>query len=210
MSDKIIITGTGRAGTSFLMILLTLLKLDTGFQINDVSTFSLPNAAGMERKITANHNILKNPEFIADIENIVKMSNINLKHVIIPIREYEESAKSRLNNSQQNIWEGHLWNADSLESQQAFYHKIMANYLKVMVQYDIPTIFIDFKRMITDIHYLYNKLKPIFYPLNININTFTIAYKQATMIAKRKVFYTHFNVTNNPNNPEKIFNTKFK
>lgn len=209
MSEKIIITGTGRAGTSFLVVILTLLKLDTGFKIDDIDTYSLPNAAGMESTIYRNHQILKNPKFIADIEQIIEMPNLLLKYVIIPIREYEESAHSRFNNSQKHILEGSLWLADNVESQQAFYHKIMANYVKVMVQYDIPTIFIDFKRMTTDIQYLYNKLQPIL-PTTLGIKQFEIAYTQATIIAKRKIFYTH--VDNSSSNMERILTpyTKFK
>lgn len=210
MLEKILITGTGRAGTSFLMVLLTLLGLDTGFKINDPKTFSLPNAAGMERKIIANHKILKNPIFMEDIEDIVQMPDIGLKYVIIPIREYEASAKSRFENSEKHIWEGSLWGANTVESQEAFYHKIMANYLKVMVQYDIPTIFIDFKRMIADITYLYNKLTPILPTDTIHLDRFKKAYEEATIIAKRKVFYTHFNITSDPEKPEKQFRTMFK
>jgi len=210
MSEKIIITGTGRAGTSFLMILLTLLGLDTGFKIDDKNTFSLPNASGMERKIIAKHKILKSPTFMEDIEDIVQMPNIALKYVIIPIREYQASAKSRFENSEKNIWEGSLWGANTVESQEAFYHKIMANYLKVMVQYDIPTVFIDFTRMIKDIKYLFDKLKPILPTNKITIKEFKIAYEDATIIAKRKVFYTHVDTTSDPENPEKIYTTMFK
>ena len=55
----------------------------------------------------------------------------------------------------------------------------MAQYLETMVIYDIPTIFIDFKKMINNPRYLYFKLIVIFDKYNISFKVFKEAYIKA-------------------------------
>jgi hypothetical protein len=47
-----VISGTGRAGTTFLVELFTNLKIDTGFSKDELKTFKFSNCnAGLERKM---------------------------------------------------------------------------------------------------------------------------------------------------------------
>lgn len=94
--------------------------------------------------------------------------------MIIPIRDYQEAALSRVSNG---VGEGGLWCASSYKEQLQFFHKIMAEYLVEMVQHDIPTLFLDFKRMVSDPEYLYKKL--IIY-LPMDEAAFKEAYIKAT------------------------------
>ncbi len=70
---KILITGTGRSGTTFLIKLFTHLGFDTGFHKNNFSKFIYTNCnADMEREIKENYQVLKSPFFIEKMEDILK------------------------------------------------------------------------------------------------------------------------------------------
>ncbi len=174
---KVLITGTGRSGTTFLIELLTLLDLDTGFQRVNYTQYIFPNCgSGMELDVTSPHKFLKNPEFIRDIRNVLNTTTI--QSVIIPIRNYTESASSRAQHGKAQA--GGLWgNVTDAISQEVFYYQIMAQYLVSMVRYDIATVFIDFDRMIANHMYLYMKLKHIL-PSSISLDHFERAFVEAS------------------------------
>lgn len=70
--EKILITGTGRCGTTFLIKLFSFLDFDTGYNRNTYNSGICSNCnSGMENDYKSNIYILKNPTFIHDIENIV-------------------------------------------------------------------------------------------------------------------------------------------
>lgn len=142
--EKILITGTGRCGTTFLIKLFSFLDFNTGYDRNNYkSSISTNCNSGMERSYKDNYNIIKNPTFIMDIETISKDTSIIIKNVIIPIRDLKISAKSRVNHGKQN---GGLWNAENELSQIDFYKNILTNYIIISTKYDINTIFIDFDK----------------------------------------------------------------
>ena len=176
--EKILITGTGRCGTTFLIKLFTFLDFDTGFSKQDYSKYIDEQCnSGMEYQYTSEHYILKNPVFILNIHHIIQDKNVSIKQVIIPIRDYTLSAKSRVkynNNS------GGLWNAKDQKTQENFYNTIISNYTYFMTKYDINTLFIDFDRMVSDKLYLYNKLQHILSEKNINYNSFCIIYDEVS------------------------------
>lgn len=178
--DKILISGTGRCGSTFLIKIFSFAGTNTGFDLNNYNNFINKNCnAGMEKPINSWYYILKNPIFILDIEHIIGYANI--KYMIIPIRNYEASAKSRVNLG---IGAGGLFNATDEKSQIDYYEKNMANYLYKMVKYDINTVFLDFDKFTTDKLYLYNKLKHIFDELNVSFDTYSYAYDLATETSK--------------------------
>ena len=181
--EKILITGTGRCGTTFLIKLFSFLDFNTGYDRNNykLSIFSNCNS-GMERSYKDNYNIIKNPEFIADIENILKDTSITIKNIIIPIRDLELSAKSRVNYGKYAT--GGLWNADDELSQIDFYKNILTNYIIISTKYEINTIFIDFDKMINDKIYLFNKLKNILDEKNINLEIFSHVYDEVSLSSK--------------------------
>jgi hypothetical protein len=180
MSEKIIITGTGRCGTTFLMKIFSFLGMDTGYTLENYKENIDPLCnAGMEQNMSSKHMIIKNPLFMNFMDFAIKMMKI--KYVIIPIRDYGKSAQSRKKIGEGN---GGYWNASNEQEQISFYHKIMSQYLLTMVKYDIPTIFIDFEKMIYSPNYLYTQLEKIFQELNISKNDFNIAYVLASETSK--------------------------
>jgi len=180
--EKILITGTGRSGTTFLIKLFSWLEYHTGYTKDNYKKYINTNCnSGMERKYYENFYILKNPNFIRNIETIIKDENINIKYVIIPIRNYNLSAQSRVKNGKKN---GGLLYATDLNSQIQYYKNIMANYVYFMSKYDIPTIFIDFDKMINDKQYLFSKLNSILMEKNISYEKFSVAYDEVELNSK--------------------------
>ena len=77
----IVITGTGRAGTSFLVELLTNLGLDTGYRSEELNKFKYSlGRAGFENDIRKENNpyIVKDPVFCDYAEEVFKREDIIL------------------------------------------------------------------------------------------------------------------------------------
>jgi hypothetical protein len=180
--EKVLITGTGRCGTTFLIKLFSFLDFNTGFNRDNYKSKIFVNCnSGMERPYNDKYYILKSPGFISNIENIIKDETIKIKNIIIPIRDLKISARSRVKH-----WNnpGGLWNATDELSQIDFYKNILTNYIFISTKYDINTIFIDFDKMINDKGYLYNKLKIILDEKNIDFETFSLAYEESSLTCK--------------------------
>ena len=126
----------------------------------------------MERQYYESYSILKNPSFISDMNSILEKEVIKL--VIIPIRDLQASALSRMKYHGC----GGLWNAHDEESQILYYHRILSEYMCIMTKHDIPTLFLDFDKMITDKQYLFNKLNPLLE--GITLDTFCQVYDEVS------------------------------
>lgn len=200
--EKILITGTGRCGTTFLIKLFSFLGFNTGYN-RDNYHLSISNNcnSGMERNYTENYYILKNPIFIQNIETIVKDKSITIKKVIIPIRDLNISAKSRVKHGKNN---GGLWCADDEFSQINFYKDILTNYLFISTKYDINTIFIDFDKMISDKTYLFNKLKNILEEKNIGFDDFLLVYDEVSLCSKPVEHRTELHTQDGDINTEQL------
>ena len=110
-----------------------------------------------------------------NIEKIVTDKKIiKIKTVIIPIRDFDSAAQSRVNNKYEP---GGLWNAEDKLSQIIYYKDIISNYIYISTKYDLNTIFLDFDRMTTYKQYLFNKLKNILDEKNITFKTFSDIYE---------------------------------
>ena len=181
---KLYIGGTGRAGTTFLTIILHALGANESdpnwsYVPGKLLTRGQKGKSGFEvGEFTPEKNIpyvVKCPGYITKIDNIVQKHYID--YFIIPIRNYTDAAKSRerIGGGQP----GGFWCATNAEEQEIFYHKIIAEYLHKMTLYDIPTIFINFERMVSDDKYLFEKLKPVL-KNNITYDDFKMVYDEAT------------------------------
>jgi hypothetical protein len=181
--DKILITGTGRCGTTFLIKLFSFLNFNTGFNKDNYKDFIFSNCnSGLEKNYNENYYILKNPTFMSDIKDILQEDSVKIKLVIIPIRDYKISANSRLNNGNNT---GGLWNAVDELSQIRYYKDILSDYIYYMTKYEINTIFIDFDKMISDKKYLFNKIKNILDEKHIDFDLFCNVYDEVSVSSKK-------------------------
>ena len=180
--EKILITGTGRCGTTFLIKIFSWLEFDTGYTKNNYETTIFKNCnSGMERKYNEKFYILKNPKFMINIRHILQDTNVIVKKVIIPLREYELSAESRVKHKNNA---GGLLCSNDKKSQILFYRQIISNYIYFMTKHNIDTIFIDFDKMINDKEYLFNKLKVILDEKNVDFNLFCKIYDDVSLSSK--------------------------
>jgi len=187
--EKILITSTGRSGTTFVTLLYIFLNQDVNFTKEtyqqELSKFYITNC-GLEGDYTSESTVIKNPNFLYKIAEIQKYTKI--KHIVFPWRNFVQSAISRAYISQMTP-NGGLWNATDIESQLAFYKKVYKIFLFDTTRYKIPVIYLDFEKLIRDPYYVYQSLKPTFtnpQATETTFDEFLLAYYQATDVHHRK------------------------
>lgn len=160
MNKKIVITGTGRAGTSALMHLFTELGFKTGFTIEECEAYyNRPEKAGLEKgfdELVNNNNIdiFKKPEasmFITKYKDYIK-------HLIVPIRDNEEVAISREKNQTHRNANGGFWKAENREQQILTNYKVFYTLCRDAALWGIPITFLHFPAFIYNPSYLFLNL----------------------------------------------------
>lgn len=163
--SHVVISGTGRAGTTFLVNLLTRLGLDTGYQ-PDTIDFPLGSRSGLEMDIRDPKApyIVKSP-FLCDLAEEVLASSVRIDHAIIPVRQFEAAAASRIHVQKlttgspdgKSVWGG-LWATDKAAEQADVLRFKFTNLIETLVRHDIPMTFLSYPRLVRDSDYLYRKL----------------------------------------------------
>lgn len=62
----------------------------------------------------------------------------------------------------------------------------MANYVYLMTKYNIPTLFIDFERMVTNKEYLFTTLRSLLEEKQIEFHFFSKVYDDVSLSCKPK------------------------
>jgi hypothetical protein len=164
-AHKVIITGTGRAGTTFLVRLLTELGLDTGYtRQNWPRDYFAHCDAGLEHNL-ADPNapyIVKNPALCETLESILAGGGIEIDHAFIPIRELEAVASSRIRvgGANENVPGGLLKNPDPA-LQKAVLAEMFHQLVHTLVARDVPHTFLLFPRFACDGDYAYVRLRSV-------------------------------------------------
>ena len=156
---KIVITGTGRCGTSFLMHLFTVLGYNTGYDLDECEQHikrsgcngGIEHSIGTERFEKA--DIVKNPEWFYKSE----LLDFEIDYILIPLRSRVDVALSRQRIGKEKyggFWQGaHDWG-----SQMDIDAKALYNFMEFVIRKDLKVIFLHFPRIVEDPHYLYKKL----------------------------------------------------
>ena len=160
---KVIITGTGRAGTTFLVRLLGALGLDTGIsERNFANKYFEQCNAGLEHEILDRKTpyIVKNPALCKTLGPALATGRFVIDHAYIPIRELDSVAASRaavggVNGSRP----GGLWCTSDAAKQGAVMGELFHQLVHTLVVNEIPHTFILFPRMVTDPAYTYQRLE---------------------------------------------------
>ena len=108
MSEHVVITGTGRAGTTFLVELLTAVGCDTGFSSESIKMKDPQLPAGLERDIRKDicPFIVKSPWFCDYADDILSQIDLRITHVFVPMRDLFNAAESRRQMSRNNRRDG--------------------------------------------------------------------------------------------------------
>ena len=181
-NSHIIIAGTGRAGTTFLVQYLTELGLDTHISRHGPGQFDANAQAGFEDMplLTAAENlpyVIKAPWMGQYIDEILASSEIRIDAAILPVRNLVEAAASRtileLRAMYQSAphmakltetWEnwaltpgGTINPLDQARILAIGFHRLVQR----LVDAEIPLLLLGFPRLIEDGDYLFERLKSL-------------------------------------------------
>jgi hypothetical protein len=179
----VIITGTGRAGTSFIIQILTMLGLDTGFNFDEIELHG-KSRGGLETGINPDSPyIVKNPFFCNFANKIFEDPGIEIKHIFVPIRNLFAAAESRRYVVRQNKRENHpkirggLVHTESMKRgvQEEKLLGMLYNLMLCTSDTFIPLTLIKYPKLVKDSSYLYKKLKPILE--TISLKKFDLTFK---------------------------------
>lgn len=175
--DKIFITGSGRAGTTFLVKLLTRLGFSTGLYPFEEDKGDYKNTrAGCEVEINLTSDleesrrimreapfIIKGPAFSTELKNIMDYGLANIIHVFLPVRDFHKAAKSRVDVGLDWIAE-ELRPMDKPRIIKQYYSNALALGCAIegCMMRDIPFTLMRFPDFVEDMEYCYKLINRIF------------------------------------------------
>lgn len=158
---KVLITGTGRAGTTLLVQVLTDLGLDTGYAPDALIDDRVH--AGLELPLDDpdGPRIVKNPTVIRRLDALLASGRVRLEHVVIPMRDLDIAAASRVRNTRYGAdlaSPGGLLGTRSATRQREALALLQYELMYVLAHYEIPHTLLTFPRFVSDGEYLAAKL----------------------------------------------------
>lgn len=183
----LLIAGTGRAGTSFLVRYLAGLGLDTHLaRYGDAAFWDAEANAGLEDPPVAVPwpaalpYVVKSPWLHEHIDEILDCTTIKLDAVIVPVRPLDEAAASRIVVELRAIHErvpsmaelrrswqhrsgavgGGVFSLHPLDQARVLavgFHHLVER----LVRADVPLVLLDFPRLVLDAEYVFAKLAPL-------------------------------------------------
>lgn len=177
--EKILISGVGRSGTTFLVHLLTACGLDTGYDLKSIHEKIDETNSGLEWPLTSTKfpTIVKSPGFCIHLPSTMYLHRWKVKHMYISFRHYEDIAEHVIN---QNT----TYQLDKQEQvrNSAYHIGVLMGHL---IEWDIPYTFIKFPQSVDDPQYAYEKLKYLI--PNLPYKKFELIHKQVA--DRNKIHY---------------------
>jgi hypothetical protein len=184
----LIIAGTGRAGTSFLVRYLTELGLDTTLgRHGDAAGWDDEANAGLENLLISGNDlpyVIKSPWISEYVGQILNEKQFKIDAFIVPVRDLVEAATSRVVLERRAIHQHNPWMGEQLDRtwetyghtagglvyslnplDQARLLAVQFHQLVLKVsEVGIPLVFPAFPRIVTDWEYLHACLRPVLPP----------------------------------------------
>lgn len=191
-----IISGTGRAGTTFLVSVLTRCGVETGFgearlELDDLSRAGLESDV---RKDDAPY-LVKSPWFCDYADEIFARPDIKIDHLFIPMRDLSDAATSRAYVNEQAMTSvpllqrvklklrgrrihpsGGLLYADDAGSQEDVLLRRLYALMLAASKAEVPVTLLNFPLLTEQPAYLYEKLTPILG--DVDAATFEAAFER--------------------------------
>ncbi len=179
LRERIFITGTGRAGMSFLVQLLTALGLDTGFGDGAAAPAGTTGlAAGFDDRIRAgfdhdpfgydNPRIVKSGLLCDRLDDVLD-AGIRIAHLLIPVRDLRQAADSRRRVQATSAAPtlrtpvpGGLWGTANPAEQEAVLAEKFLKLVEAAARRGVPMTFLSFPRMVRDAAYAHASLQHLF------------------------------------------------
>jgi hypothetical protein len=197
--NHLLIAGTGRAGTSFLVRYLHALGLETHLSRHADPFWSQSANAGLEDLplISGNEDlpyVVKSPWLGEIIDQVLSQDKFAVDAVLIPVRDLRDAASSRVILELRNIFEqanwmlsfdetwdewaqtpgGIIYSLDAIDQERLLAVKF-ARLVQALVKRDITLIFLDFPRIVEDAEYLFRKVKD-FLPATVDVGAAAAAH----------------------------------
>lgn len=167
-----IISGTGRAGTTLLVRILTKAGIDTGFDPAQLPVDPIAQA-GLELDIRTKPScaVVKSPWIATYIEEVLLDDQITIDHAIICTRKLFDAAESRRRvqrlNHRSLAVPGGLWGTSEPNQQEIYLTEMFYKLVFHLSAHDVPMTFLHFPRFASDCDYLLARLLPIFPNCNL-------------------------------------------
>jgi hypothetical protein len=162
-TPKVVITGTGRAGTTLLVRVLTELGLDTGLDDGRLTPYGPSVRAGLECRVDDPDapTVVKDMTLGFRMRAILERGEVPIAHVIIPTRRLDIAAASRIRAAgygrlpfKRGALTGTLRPAEQEQVLVAMRDEILG----ALADHDIPWTELEFPRFATDAAYLHAAL----------------------------------------------------
>lgn len=181
MKNHLLIAGTGRAGTTFLVQYLAACGLDTQLAREGHHAYDEAANAGLEDMLIGQPDapyVCKSPWLYEYIERVLADEGLVIDAVVVPMRSLVEAATSRVVNEmraryasampddckQWASWAmtpgGVVYSLNPIDQARLLalgFHELM----HALVKRNIPVVFLDFPRFVEDHDYLYESLGSI-------------------------------------------------
>jgi hypothetical protein len=186
--SHLLIAGTGRAGTSFLVRYLTQLGLDTTLSRRGQAGWDEEAHAGLEELSVSAVSadlpyVIKSPWAYEVAQDMLADPALRLDAVVLPMRDIVEAAASRTVLELRAMHEQAPWMADLSHSWETWCHtaggtvyslspvdqaRLLAlgfhRLVDRLTASDVPMLFLTFPRFVEDPDYLYDRLQPVLPP----------------------------------------------
>jgi hypothetical protein len=178
----LIISGTGRTGTTFLVEMFMHLGLETGFKPEELHLFRDKRArAGLELDVRTEGSpyVVKSPDFCDYAEEVIQRGDIVIDHVFIPMRDLQAAAESRRQVTKDALSElpplkrmvksifrpkgaaGGLWQTKRRGNQEQVLLEKLYKLVLALSDSRVPVTLLRYPRLVKDCSYLYEKMSPV-------------------------------------------------
>jgi hypothetical protein len=163
---KLVITGTGRAGTTLLVQILDELGLDTGLREGKLSPYGPSVRAGLECRVDDPDapTVVKDMTLGFRIREVLAAGQVDIGHVILPDRRLDVAAASRIRASgygRRPFRRGALTGTLRATEQARVLADMRREILSALEDFHVPHTVLEFPRFAIDAPYTHARLAPL-------------------------------------------------
>ncbi len=165
-AGKIVITGTGRAGTTLLVQVLDHLGLDTGMAEGKTTPYGPEMRAGLESRVDDPDapRVVKDMTLGFRIREILTEGRVPIDHVILPDRQIDIAAASRIRAAQYGkrpFGRGALTGTLKATEQVRVLAELRREIVTALDDFHVPYTVLQFPRFATDAAYTLDALAAV-------------------------------------------------
>jgi hypothetical protein len=170
--QHLLIAGTGRAGTTLLVQLLSRLGFDTNVDANSLDEVA---RAGLEWSLTDEDPpyVVKNPKASTRLRGWIESGSIDpdqLDMVVIPVRDLSQAARSRARVSLARKRVGAPGGLDGVRwarFQDLELGRQLSELMLTLAEYEVPQLLLAYPKFARDPAYCYRRLRPLLRDLTL-------------------------------------------